>query len=82
MKYFLELKYILFINHEKLLNMTNLTKLSQSLNLNILNSAEANHIKGGSRKDRLDEPLKPSKTKPAGGGAGLPPTLDMKSLSI
>lgn len=61
--------------------MTNLTKLSENLNLKILNSTETTNLKGGSSsKFKYTPPPKPTKPKPIGGGGGLPPTLDSEML--
>ncbi|MFK7775655.1 MAG: hypothetical protein AB8F94_26165 [Saprospiraceae bacterium] len=66
--------------------MTHLKKLSENLNLKILNSTEAINLKGGRKANfnlKLNDTKEPPKTKPpGGGGAGLPPTLDSIAFSI
>jgi len=55
--------------------MTSLKKLTENLNLNLLNSAEASNLKGGRMaKIKVDT----STTVPikGGDGGGLPPSLD------
>jgi len=65
----------------KIFNMTNLKKLTESLNLKVLNSDETTSLKGGRQAKTLGSNYVPPPVENPVGGAGLPPNLDTTSLN-